>query len=471
MSRNSVPKLPTSRLATAAYICFLMSVSTIVLVIVAATIGGPTHSGVATAGAIAVLVALLAALFLGIAAMISITRSDGSLTGRSDAEQAVAGSSAILVLAVVLIGMAQSMTIPYQMLCGTNMKSLGNAFLVYAQDHDGLLPKASVWCDIMVTRADTSPSAFICRASDAVKGESSYALNIAASDKKLSDLPKDMVVLFEVAPGSDSERDFAVTSRGFAQDPNFANVARHMTPMVSRSRWNQVCGPERLDIRSHEIGCNILFADMHVEFVNKTRLPSLRWSNDPAFVFPTSTIVPPRPWLSSIRQRAILAAVALIAVMAAVAIAWRYRGKAPWYLIVTMAISSAAIGWLFGLMSQAIHRLPDGAANPGAIAGLVVGLLVGFAYMPFVAATSSGIKRDSDVRLYAAAIGMIAGVMCSCVVHSVLILVCRNAQAGLPIVAGIPFGIMAGAFLGLLSGHLLRPATAARNCEADTTVR
>ena len=50
----------------------------------------------------------------------------------------------------------------------------------------------------LVEEVDVPPGSFICRVSGAKKGESSYALNKNAAGKKVSELPGDMVLLFEV---------------------------------------------------------------------------------------------------------------------------------------------------------------------------------------------------------------------------------------------------------------------------------
>jgi len=46
----------------------------------------------------------------------------------------------------------------------------------------------------------------------------------------------------------------------------------------TRAGWNQFGGPELLAPENHQgDGCNILFNDMHVEFVETERFGELRW--------------------------------------------------------------------------------------------------------------------------------------------------------------------------------------------------
>ena len=47
---------------------------------------------------------------------------------------------------------------------------------------------------------------------------------------------------------------------------------------VYKLRWNQVGGPEILTIENHQgDGCNIVFNDLHVEFVMADGLDELKW--------------------------------------------------------------------------------------------------------------------------------------------------------------------------------------------------
>jgi hypothetical protein len=456
MSGIEVTNVRTSRLAKAAIVGLWAVLAGFVALMLTSALGG---KGILLAGQVAagalIIGGLAAAPVLGVAAMIVIARSDGRLSGAGQAVMAVVMTVAVLGFASVIAGLGVSMGMSYQMLCGTNMKGIGNAMLVYAGDNDGRLPDAGQWCDLLVTKADVSPSSFRCKATDAIKGESSYAMNIAAAGRKLSELPPDMVVLFEVRLDENEARTFPTTSRGFAKDPNSAGMARNLPEKVCESRWNQVCGPERIDVKSHERGCNVLCADMHVEFANTKRLPSLKWSLSPDFVFPAVIGIVPDPKPDPAWRSAVIVCMAAIAVAVTLLSMWRYRGKARWTYAVTIAALSGGAGWLLGLMSQILYQLPQDS-YAGGIAGLAAGVLAGLAYAPFIAATSARIRRDSDVQLYAVAVGMIAGVICSSAVHGVLMIVSRQAQDGFPMLVGLPYGALAGAFLGGISAMFLR---------------
>ncbi len=128
--------------------------------------------------------------------------------------------------------------------CMTNMRNLGIAFYIYAQDNSNSYPTPEKWCDLLVMNYEVKLEYLVCKSSDAKIGESSYALNKNIAGKKYSEVPPDTVLLFE-------------TLRG----------------------WNQVGGSEMLTTENHKgKGCNVLFNDWHVEFVKAERIAELKWA-------------------------------------------------------------------------------------------------------------------------------------------------------------------------------------------------
>lgn len=117
------------------------------------------------------------------------------------------------------------------------------AMFIYADDYDDQYPMAEKWCDLLIAHCEVGPRQLVCKGSDAKMGESSYAFNKNLIDKKPTEVPPDVVVLFETKGG-----------------------------------WNQFGGPELVTFENHEgKGCNILFNDLHVEFVKPERLEELKW--------------------------------------------------------------------------------------------------------------------------------------------------------------------------------------------------
>lgn len=137
------------------------------------------------------------------------------------------------------------------MKCGWNLKQLGEAMRAYATKHQGRYPQPDQWCDLLLKDTRVSAKRFFCPAVRfrwrrqvfpwpiPKKGGSCYALNPYCQP----DSPVDTVLLFDTRPG-----------------------------------WSQFGGPELLTFENHGgTGCNILFNDGDVEFVQAERINQLKW--------------------------------------------------------------------------------------------------------------------------------------------------------------------------------------------------
>lgn len=169
-----------------------------------------------------------------------------------------------------------------RMICGTHLHSLGKAILVYAADNNDQLPDPNKWCDLLIANTNVPPEHFICKSSGAKLGESSYALNKEVIGMKVSEIPPDMVVLFETTSGiTELLRDYPLKNRPFYSELNYYYGT---IKKVYQDRWNQVAGPESLALDNHHgEGCNFLFGDIHAKFVKG--LSDLKWSVKENFVF------------------------------------------------------------------------------------------------------------------------------------------------------------------------------------------
>jgi prepilin-type processing-associated H-X9-DG protein len=127
-----------------------------------------------------------------------------------------------------------------RMACAANLRALGRAMQFYANDYEDYYPTPDSWCDLLLQyeRADVTEELFVCPSGG--EGRSHYAINPNADS--IASRP-DMVLVFETTGG-----------------------------------WNQFGGPELLAPENHQgDGCNILFIDAHVEFVETKRFGELRW--------------------------------------------------------------------------------------------------------------------------------------------------------------------------------------------------
>ncbi len=191
----------------------------------------------------------IVAIVLGIISLVKINKSGGRLkgTGFAIAGIAVPAVSAVfivpLMLGIMMPALVRTRQIAHRMVCEANLSELGKIMLLYAGDYDEKFPTPLKWCDILNDYTDINPKTFCCRG--ALEGPCNYAMNI--NIEKLNKFsPPDMVLMFETRPG-----------------------------------WNQAGGPEILTTGNHQNeGCNILFADLHVEFVYTRHLKNLRWTHD-----------------------------------------------------------------------------------------------------------------------------------------------------------------------------------------------
>lgn len=174
------------------------------------------------------------------------------------------------------------MGLAYRLMCGVNVEGLGKALVTYCNDYKDNLPTEGRWCDLLVERADVDIRQFLCRGSDSIMGESDYAMNKYIINMSMSEIPKDVVVLFETDYGRTPKRWW---QKHFSIENSFYSISEsNGIPKVMRSdkldklRWNQIGGPEILTCEHHRgKGCLVLFGDNHVEFIRKQEIPKLQW--------------------------------------------------------------------------------------------------------------------------------------------------------------------------------------------------
>jgi len=154
---------------------------------------------------------VLPAIICGIIALVKISGSNGSLKGTGyaitgiilPAVMAVLLPFLAMFLAILMPALNKAKDVSQRIVCATNLRGLSCAMTVYANDYNDQLPSADRWCDLLISKGNVSPKSLVCPDSDAVEGESSYAMNINVVGKKLTELPPDMVLLFETDTGKD----------------------------------------------------------------------------------------------------------------------------------------------------------------------------------------------------------------------------------------------------------------------------
>jgi len=190
----------------------------------------------------------LPAIICGIVALVKISGSNGLLKGKGMAITGFVLPGVFIVLlpvlgilaAILMPALSRTKGIAQRVVCGTNLKGLSIAMIVYANDYDDKVATADEWCDLLIQEADVSPVSFKCPA--APEGECHYALNKN----------------FRTMRGAESGRTVAI--------------------FESLPGWNQAGGPELLTTEYHDgEGCNVAFGDGHVEFVRADRIDELYW--------------------------------------------------------------------------------------------------------------------------------------------------------------------------------------------------
>ncbi len=237
-------------------------------------------------------------IVMGIVAWVRISKSGGKLTGISMAIGAIVITLISLVPGSfnVISHVRHSWEMRRRVTCGTNLKGLGIAIAVYANDYDKY-PTPDRWCDLLVENGYAQEELFVCPSNKEVR--CSYAMN----PNVRPDSPEDMVLLFEAKgvgpellntqnndgnyPAADSfiQGKLGCPVIKDRQCPYAINAnAEPNTPegMVllsgAKDGWNRVGGSELLNMENHDgEGYNVLFNDIHSEFVKTEELGNLKW--------------------------------------------------------------------------------------------------------------------------------------------------------------------------------------------------
>lgn len=156
------------------------------------------------------------------------------------AAAAIPAAVLLLVLSVCLPALRRVRQSAKVVLCQSNLKQIGLAIAEYAKNNEGFLPAADKWCDLLTEHYKELPEElFRCPA--AKSGRCNYAFNKNLDGLRLTDVPEDVVLVFEAY----KRRDYRT---------------------LDTKGWNLSGGVELLDITRHspDQWCNILFADGRV---------------------------------------------------------------------------------------------------------------------------------------------------------------------------------------------------------------
>jgi len=218
-------------------------------------------------------------LLFGVASIGLIKHQEGRLTGKKYANTGLLISTVWVIFIFGCFGRGPAekarIRLAKRICCAANLHGLGIALQIYADDYDDQYPTAEKWCDLLIAYIEVSPKQLVCKDSDAKIGESSYAFNKNLIGKRPTEVPPDVVVLFETNFGKNPVgRQALLAERDWHKFLDYPDSEEKVYKLC----WNQVGGPELVTFENHGgKGCNILFNDLHIEFVRTERLGELKW--------------------------------------------------------------------------------------------------------------------------------------------------------------------------------------------------
>ena len=217
----------------------------------------PKTCGLAIAAFVMGILSLFCSLFMaipaiicGIIALVKIGKSNGQLKGNGFAIAGIVVPAVLslvvvpLLLAILMPALSKVKVVAQRTVCATNLKGLSMAMHVYANDYDDQYPTQDQWCDLLIQEADVSPVSFHCP--EMPEGIFGYAINKNLYKLESGQGNPQMVAIFE------------------------ADLGR-----------NGVGGMEDVALRHDQhqrVGCNVAFADGHIEFITEDRFEDLQWT-------------------------------------------------------------------------------------------------------------------------------------------------------------------------------------------------
>ena len=402
---------------------------------------------------------------LGIFALIKIYRSNRRVSGQKQAGISIIAYYFFLFVLSLLSAFNYTSPSSKRSICTNQLSRFSRALCMYIYEHDDMYPRGENWCDLLISEAEISPKFLICSSSGARYGETSYAINKNVAGVHVSEVPYDMVILFEAKfDKNGASRDYPVKLRESVKSCGDMEFGRYESDLVYEYRWNLVGGPELLTIENHDkMGCNVLFGDGSTSFVEFKELHELRWNIGEEIETPVYSFSLDEKNIS-IKENVekilpVIEIPGLILLIAITVVGSAYILLKHWskdYLgtYVVTGVLIGVLGYMFGNFSENLSYDSGIYTFLGKVAGCVLGLLAGVCYAVLLSKASVSIKRKSDFKWYAASLAMACGVIYTTFVNLFLMLVYGEVEL-LTVLVFMPYVIIASYLFGIFSSRFI----------------
>lgn len=313
--------------------------------------------------------------------------------------------STVLTVSAILSMIALPQGVNRIMLMGVEsgywIQALTDSFEEYKAAY-GRLPEMSRWCDDLL---DVKPEL-----SDYFHPDSTcdFAMNKYLSELEGA-IPADMVVLFDAGRG-----------------------------------WNLSGGPELARGWFGSSFVRVITGDWTMKKVHVRDVPYLRWRVQDSGVIPPSDMEKP--------YAAVAIGLGLLA--AGVLVALRKQVRRWLLLILFTGLLAMGVGMLFGFISEEPLYTVIEQKHVGWLFGGAAGVLAGVCFVPVLGRVAEKLGAGVSLVGWGTMIGTIVGIVCSCVVHGLLMIAYRETSP-VNMAVGTAFGAWAGTMLGWITAGVM----------------
>jgi hypothetical protein len=186
----------------------------------------------------------------------------------------------ILVFMMSLPTLAKSRELARNTICMANLRGLYISATLYSQENEGRLPEAGKWGKTLVNK-DIGYKMFFCSIDEQAEADgislSSYAMNVEASGKKLSELPEDMVLFFCAEIEESKARQWRQEKQGeiFESQDEHSGKSKKMLALYG--------GPELISFRHDGL---VVYVEVNGGSRKSANPAELRWYIDPTKEIP-----------------------------------------------------------------------------------------------------------------------------------------------------------------------------------------